>query len=43
MSVTITPKPCPAFSAGGEYCPWCGTHVGEYGHLHEHTPKQSAA
>lgn len=40
MTETNTdPKPCPAFSPGGEYCPWCGKHVGEYGWMRDHTPK----
>lgn len=30
-----------AYSAGGDYCPWCGEHVGEYGYLREHTAKAS--
>lgn len=32
-------RSCPAFSPGGEYCPWCGKHVGEYGWMRDHTPK----
>lgn len=39
MTDTATvPKTCPAFSAGGDTCPYCGAYVGELGWMGTHTP-----
>ena len=38
----LWPKACPAFTSGGDSCPWCGRHVGEYGWMRDHMPQPLA-